>query len=169
MGRGKVSDVRVTEQTRYALMVMVVCADAWPRHLPTRELALRTGLSEFTIFKLLKLATRAELLQSVRGRNGGVRLGTAPEAISVGRVMRAFEPRLGDCAGPEKELCAERPVTIEERLDQAIGSGFGAFLSRLDRITISDLARRGDGTESRLEPMAESHSRTNGEPAVTRA
>jgi Rrf2 family protein len=136
------TDVRLTEQTRYALRVLATMAARDPVRMRVSELSAATGISEFNIFKLLKIVTRAGFVRSSRGRNGGVRLATPPTELSVGRVVRALEPRFQIC-GPAAVMADANPVAeLDRRVDQAIGRGIGVFLAELDAITIADLLRR---------------------------
>ena len=46
---------------------------------------------------------QAGYLETVRGRNGGLRLGKAPDQIVVGEVVRKMEPDFAvvECQNPE--------------------------------------------------------------------
>jgi Rrf2 family protein len=136
--------MRLTEQTRHALRVLAAMAVRHPDMLRVSELSAATGITEFNIFKLLKVVTKTGFVHSTRGRNGGVRLAAAPAELSVGRLVRVLEPRFQVC-GPAAAMAVPDPVAeIEGRVDQVIGRGIGAFLAELDRVTIADLIT-GDG------------------------
>jgi len=79
------------------------------------------GLSTEYAGKLLNLLRQAELVDSIRGRNGGFVLARAPEEISLADILRVFSPDLFDVeycnrfTGPEDNCvhntsCALRPV-----------------------------------------------------------
>lgn len=139
--------MRLTEQTRYALRVMAACAASHPDMVRVSSVAKATGLTDYTVFKLLKIATRAGLVVTARGRHGGIHLGLDPQFISVGFVVRVFEPRFQDC-GPAAQFAGDPdlPDPIEQHTDQALGRGFNAFLAELDTISIRSLL---DGIEDR--------------------
>ena len=63
--------MRLSEQTGYALRVITACASAYPRAVRVSDIAEQTRLPKTTFFKLLKIATRAGLLVTARGRAGG--------------------------------------------------------------------------------------------------
>lgn len=132
--------MRLTEQTRYAVRVLAACAQVHPEVVAVKKVAVDTGLTEFTIFKLLKTATKAGLVTSVRGRNGGIRLGKNPDQLTLGQVVRAFESRFQECK-PAREMLAEDVERggVDEKLNGMIGQGFAAFLSTLDDMTVADL------------------------------
>ena len=91
--------MRLTEQSRYALRVLAHCAERHPALAKVATIAGVTGITEQNIFKLIKMLTKAGLVQTIRGPHGGVRLAMAPGAIRVGQVIRAIEPRFKAC-GP---------------------------------------------------------------------
>ena len=132
--------MRLTEQTRYAVRVLAACAQVHPEVVAVKKVAADTGLTEFTIFKLLKTATRAGLVASVRGRNGGIRLAMEPDHLTLGSVVRAYELRFQECR-PAQELLAEgfERDQVDRKLNGMIGQGFAAFLQTMDNMTIADL------------------------------
>jgi len=134
--------MRLTGQSRYALLVLAHCGARHPALAKVHDIALATGITEQNIFKLVKTLTKAELVATVRGPHGGVRLAKAPAAIRVGQVIRAIEPRFKAC-GPLDMIMSEEPVSaVERELDRAIGRGFAAFMDALDQTSIADLMRR---------------------------
>lgn len=132
--------MRLTEQTRYALRVMATCAMSHPDIVRVADIAQATGLTEFTVFKLLKIATKTGLIVSTRGRRGGIHLRIDPRFITVGYVIRKFEPRFQECAPAAQMHCRDDDVDrLEVRTNQAIGQGYNAFLKELDMISIQSL------------------------------
>ena len=133
--------MRFTDQTRYTLRVLTYCAERHPDLVQVSAVAADTGLTEYTIYKLLKIATKEGIVASTRGRGGGIRLARAPHAITVGSVIRLFEPRFRECA-PASLMSAHdsRTRDADMRLDSALGSGIRAVLDTYDNITLLDLA-----------------------------
>ena len=82
---------------------------------------------------------QAGYLETVRGRNGGLRLGKAPEEIVVGEVVRAMEPDFAvvECEDPTG-YCKIAPSCV---LRSAMREAVQAFLAKLDEYTLEDLLR----------------------------
>ena len=134
--------MRLTEQTRYALHVLAYCAAQHPTLAKVAAIAVGTGITEQNIFKLIKVLTKAGLVETVRGPHGGVRLAMAPSAIRVGQVIRAIEPRFKAC-GPLDQIMSEAPVSaVERELDRTIGGGIAAFMETLDKTSIAALVAK---------------------------
>jgi Rrf2 family nitric oxide-sensitive transcriptional repressor len=76
-------------------------------------------------------------IETVRGRNGGLRLKKSPEEINLGAVVRRTEPDLAlvpcfDAPG----ACVIGEACV---LQHALHAALAAFLAVLDRTTLADL------------------------------
>lgn len=135
--------MRITEQSRYAVMVLATLAERYPEAMTVADISAATGITEFNLFKLMKVIVRHGLVSSSRGRGGGIRLARPPERISIGGVIRAIEPRFLACAPAGRLAGAEAPRSwLATRTDEAIGLGLKAFLRELDSISIEAFTAR---------------------------
>src|SRR5690606_3658705 len=66
--------VRLAEYTDYSLRVLMYCARHADRRVTVAELAERQGLPRNQVMKIVADFARHGLLQTARGRGGGVRL-----------------------------------------------------------------------------------------------
>jgi len=147
--------MRLTEQSKYAVMVLSCVGECYPETLTVPEVAVQTGISVANIFKLLKILTKDNLVFSARGRGGGFGLARGPADISVGEVVRACEPRFRDCkpaAMMQVDVISKHPVY--QCVDQTIGAGLRAFLYELDGVSIADIARQAEDHDLALEQKA---------------
>ena len=62
------------------------------RLVTIEEVADRFQISKNHLMKVAYQLRQAEYLETVRGRNGGLRLGEAPDQIVMGEVVRTMEP-----------------------------------------------------------------------------
>lgn len=75
----------------YATVLMTALA-ARPQDLRNaHELAEHTHVPAPTVSKLLKLLSKAGLVESLRGASGGYRLARTPDAVTVADIIRAVE------------------------------------------------------------------------------
>ena len=87
--------MKVTSMEEYGLRCMLQLAlPQTDEPIPVSLVAKNEGL-EYT-GKLLNLLRQAELVDSVRGRNGGFVLARAPENISLADILRVFSLDLFD-------------------------------------------------------------------------
>jgi FeS assembly SUF system regulator len=84
--------MRLSNLTDYAIITMVQasthCGDG---RVSAAELANETGLPVPTVQRLVSKLTKAQLLRSVRGANGGLQLGRPAAAITVADIVEAVE------------------------------------------------------------------------------
>jgi len=129
--------MRLTKQTNYAIRMLMYCeaSDGLSR---VSAIASFYNLSEQFLLKILQSLTKAGLVETVRGRNGGIRLARAAEDIRIGDVVRATEENfaLAECFEAGETEC---PLVTTCGLNQALAEALGAFFAVLDGYTLSDL------------------------------
>ena len=81
------------------------------------------------------------LIESTRGRGGGVRLARPPREINVAEVVRATEPHLDlvECFDAQTNTC---PIDRACGLKQVLLRARGAFMNELEQHTLADFAPR---------------------------
>ena len=130
--------MRLSEYTDYTLRVLMYCAVHRQRLVTVGELAEHHGLSKNHLMKVVNDLARQGLIETTRGRGGGLRLLRAPEAIRIGDVVRASETdfRLVECFEPLTNACSLSPSC---RLRGLFQSGLQAFFAELDGATLADI------------------------------
>jgi Rrf2 family transcriptional regulator, nitric oxide-sensitive transcriptional repressor len=131
--------MRLALSTDYALRLLMLVGLQPHRLVTIEEVADRFAISKNHLMKVAYQLGQAEYLETVRGRNGGLRLGKAPDQIVVGEVVRTVEP---DFAVVECETstgsCRIAPCCV---LRAAMREAVRAFLEKLDQYTLEDLLR----------------------------
>ena len=91
--------MRLSEYTDYTLRVLMYCARHPQRLVTISELAEHHGLSKGHLMKVVNDLARQGLIETTRGRGGGLRLSEGARAIRIGDVVRASETdfRLVEC------------------------------------------------------------------------
>lgn len=104
------------------------------------EIATAYSVSENHLRKVAHELVQHGLIESQRGRNGGLRLRLKPEEISIGQVMRLMEPdfALVDCLGHDPERCV---LTGHCGLQGIFVESLKAWFAVLDRYTLADAIR----------------------------
>ena len=70
--------MKLTRQSSYAIRTLMYCAVNDPGLSHVADIAKAHGMSELFLFKLIKPLVEAGLINTVRGRHGGIRLGRPP-------------------------------------------------------------------------------------------
>lgn len=136
--------MKFTGQEEYGLRcILQVARHQGAEPLTISQIAESEGLSVPYVAKLMALLRKADLVEGVRGRNGGYVLKRSPEEISVADVLAVLGDHLY-----EEELCDKwtgEMNTCVHNTDCAIRSMWKA-LERLvvdatDRIKLAQLVR----------------------------
>lgn len=98
--------IRMSKLTDYAIVILAHLARS-TETLTAHELAARSRVPLPTVSKLAKELSKAGLVVSHRGRNGGYGLARPAEDISVAEIVEALEGpiALTECARPHKGIC----------------------------------------------------------------
>ena len=136
--------MRLTLHTDYAMRVLLHLA-ARPEGLGSiAEIASLYGISRNHLMKVVQNLSRSGLVDAVRGRGGGPRLGRPATQITVGDVVRQTEDgfQLVDCGQCLIAGACELPPILNEAIR--------AFLAVLDSHTVADLLQRRAGLATLL-------------------
>lgn len=142
--------MRLTRQSNYAIRTLVYCAVNAPNLSRIADIAHAHSISELFLFKLIKPLVDAGLLDTVRGRKGGIRLGRPAADITLLDVVKLTEESfaMAECFdGGGDVLC---PLADACDLSGALREALGAFFDVLDGYTIADLAGKKRSLRERL-------------------
>ena len=132
--------MRLTRQSSYAIRTLIYCAVNSPGLSRIADIAKAHSISELFLFKLIKPLVEAGLIETVRGRKGGIRLGRPASDITLLDTIRLTEENfaMAECfEGGSDILC---PLADACDLSTALREALGAFFDVLESYTIADLA-----------------------------
>lgn len=131
--------MRVTLQTDYALRVLLFVATKDGRLATIAEIADAFGISRNHLMKVVHRLAKAGYLETVRGKNGGIRLRRGAREINVGGVVRETEDTLAvlDCLADDTSCAIDRACILKH----AFRDASAAFLAVLDGYTLEDLIK----------------------------
>jgi len=129
--------MRLTRQTNYAIRILMYCAANEGRLSRIPDIAQAYSLSDLFLFKILQPLVEAGFVQTVRGRNGGVKLAKPAEDITLFDVVRVTEENfaMAECFESDTEC----PLVDGCGLNEALRKALGAFFEVLASYTIRDL------------------------------
>jgi Rrf2 family nitric oxide-sensitive transcriptional repressor len=141
--------MRLTTFTDYTLRVLMYLALEPGRRATIPEIAAAYGISQNHLMKVVHHLARTGVVESTRGKGGGIRLAREPEAIRIGEVVRGTE---GD--GPIVECLSGEPhgcrIAGDCRLTRVLVDGFESLYATLDRHTLADLTGNRRALATRL-------------------
>lgn len=132
--------MRLTRQTNYAIRMLMYCTANDGKLSRVPEIARAYSVSELFLFKILQPLVENGLVETVRGRNGGVRLGRAAKDISLFDVVRVTEENfaMAECFENDATEC---PLVDSCGLNSALREALNAFFGVLMKYSISDLVK----------------------------
>lgn len=130
--------MRLAEYTDYTLRVLMYCAAHPARLVTVSELAEQHGVSKNHLMKIVNDLARQGVLETTRGRGGGLRLLMKPSDIRVGDVVRNCETdfRLVECFDNSTNVCSLTPSC---RLKGVFNAALKAYFKELDAATLADI------------------------------
>ncbi len=140
--------MRLTRQSNYAIRALIYCAVNAPGLSRVADIARAHGISELFLFKLIKPLVDAGLIETVRGRHGGIRLGRPAGQITLLDTIRLTEENFAMAECFEEEVHC--PLVDNCDVNAALHEALGAFFNVLDGYTIADLAGKRRSLRARL-------------------
>lgn len=112
--------LRLSKKVEYALLAMQLMAARPHNVVSAKDISVRFNISAALVAKVLQALTKAGLVQSYYGVNGGYELARSADTISVQNVVQAIEgPHTGivDCQVTPNGSCSVLPhCTIQQPL-----------------------------------------------------
>ena len=141
--------MRLTTFSDYTLRVLMFLALNRDRLATIPEIASAYGISENHLMKVVHQLARSGVIESLRGKGGGIRLAREPEAIPLGQVVRVSEGGgpIVECLSDDAAACCIAPAC---RLTAILVSAFDALYATLDEYTVADLVRAPRGLKAIL-------------------
>ncbi len=142
--------MQLTLHTDYSLRVLIYLAQKGDSLSTISEVASFYAISRNHLVKVVHHLAGANFIQTLRGKNGGMRLARAPEEISVGDVVRQMEPNFDivECFNAGKSTdnrsCAVASICA---LKNVLQKASREFLSLLDGYSLADAVAGGRQAE----------------------
>jgi Rrf2 family nitric oxide-sensitive transcriptional repressor len=130
--------MRLTMFSDYALRVMLVLATRTDALVTISDVASAFEISDAHLTKVAHVLGKTGWVDTVRGRNGGMRLAVDPRRLRLGEVVRRLEAdfALVECFASDNRCVLTGGCGLERALELALE----AFFAELDRYTLADLA-----------------------------
>jgi Rrf2 family nitric oxide-sensitive transcriptional repressor len=129
--------MRITSFTDYSLRVLMYLALQPDRLATIPQIAAAYDISENHLTKVVHALGKSGVIESLRGKGGGIRLASEAQAIRLGAIVRSAEGEAAivECLGAAPQCC----LTPACRLKGALGEAFAAFYAVLDNYTLADM------------------------------
>jgi Rrf2 family iron-responsive transcriptional regulator len=142
--------MRLTRQSSYAIRTLIYCAVNEPNLSRIADIARAHSISELFLFKLIKPLVENGLIETVRGRKGGIHLGRPAKDITLLDIVKLTEESfaMAECFDGGSDVHC--PLAGACDLSGALHEALQAFFDVLDGYTIADLAGKKRSLRERL-------------------
>jgi Rrf2 family nitric oxide-sensitive transcriptional repressor len=145
--------MKLTQYSDLGLRLLMYLALRKGESVTIQEVSDRFGVSKNHMVKISHQLTQSGLIESMRGRNGGVRLSRPPESINIEEALHATEDNfdLVECFNALQNRCVISDVC---RLSGVFDSALTAFFGVLREVTLADLVKNSKALDKALLPPA---------------
>jgi len=141
--------MELNQFTDYSLRALIYVALHDGEKSSIKQIAAAFEISENHLIKVVHKLGKLGYLETIRGRNGGVKLAKQPGDIGVGEVVRAVENfAVVECIPPRTGACCIAGVCV---LQVGLQKATQAFMAELDKLTLADLIANSTTLLQRLE------------------
>ena len=129
--------MQLTIFTDYGLRALMYLAAHQDKMCSVREIADHYGISRNHLVKVVHRLSQLGLIDSSKGRGGGIKLAIAPESLKLGDFVQMVEPHMNlvECFNKDTNRCR---VTANCTLKHYLTDAAKSFLDSLNRHTLAD-------------------------------
>ncbi len=144
--------MKLTQYSDLGLRLLMYLAHRRGESVTIQEASDRFAVSKNHMVKISHQLTKSGLIESIRGRNGGVRLARSAQRISVEDALRATEDNfaLVECFSSSNNHCI---ITNVCKLSEVLDTALSAFFSVLRATSLEDLVVNGHELDQALLPL----------------
>lgn len=124
--------------TDYSFRALMYLAENRDKLCTVEELAKKLDISEHHLKKIIHKLAKTDLLVSMKGRSGGLKLGLEPEDINLAEVLIVTEDNLNIAQCFSKENCCPF-MNSGCKLKGVMNKSLNAFLDEFSKYTLKDV------------------------------
>ena len=131
--------MRLTNFSDYSIRVLLYLTIHNEKLVQIQEIADAYSISKNHLMKIIYQLGKQGYIETIRGRNGGIRLAKQPDEINLGALIRDTEEDFNvvECFSKDHNTCPIASIcTLKGVLNQALA----AFFHVLDGYTLQDVS-----------------------------
>ena len=139
--------IKISKMSDYAVLILIAMAEKIDGLMSVAAISERTGLSEPTVSKVLKMLGKSNIVKSSLGANGGYSIVSPLKEISAADVITAVEGSVSitSCVGGVQPDC---PVADSCNMRGRWDKVNNAIRATLEGVILSDMVPSASGGKS---------------------
>ncbi|MDH5299998.1 MAG: Rrf2 family transcriptional regulator [Gammaproteobacteria bacterium] len=144
--------MQLTLYTDYSLRVLAYLAVKHGELITISEIADFYGISRNHLVKVVHNLSSRGFIETVRGKNGGMRLARPMGQIGIGDVVRVTEPNfhIVECMDDNNGSCI---VEVACALKMVLEQANQQFLAVLDQFTVADIIKKDKASQQLIHEL----------------
>lgn len=132
--------MQLTSFTDYSLRTLVYLAMHQQRLCTAKEVAEFYQISQNHMVKIVHNLAKLGVINSSKGKGGGIALAQAPKEINIGELIAKLEPNfyIAECFNQSLKNCVLLP---DCKLKSILGNALQSFFNELNQHTLADVIK----------------------------
>ena len=130
--------MQLSKFTDYSFRALIYLADKKDSLATVEELANALQISEHHLKKIIHKLAKTDLVVSMKGRVGGIKLGLEPRDINLGEVLKITESNLNIAECFNKDNCCPY-INPNCKLKGIMQVALDEFINEFSKFTLADL------------------------------
>lgn len=131
--------MNISKFSDYAYRTLIYLAKNQEKLCTVEELSKRLSISEHHLKKIVQKLGKTDYIISIKGRNGGIKLGMEPEKINLKNVLCITEENLTLVNCFSRNQCTCNKTEGSCKLKKVMNESLNAFMKELSKKTLADL------------------------------
>lgn len=130
--------MQLSKFTDYAFRTLIYLAENREENININILAEKMNISIDHLKKIVNKLGKTEYITTIKGRNGGIKLGIEPKDINLGDILKVTEENMSivECMN----LRGNCPLIIKDcKLKKVISNSLEAFIDEMSKYTLEDI------------------------------
>lgn len=122
----------------YAFRLLIYLANNTDRLCTVEELASNLDISENHLKKIVQRLAKTDYITSLKGRNGGLKLGMNPEEIFLDKILLITEEGLdsSECFSSARHSCN---YSCNCKFKKILNNSVNMFINEFSKSTLKDI------------------------------
>ena len=135
---------KINKMTDYAIVCISFLSRTTNKYVNAQTISSSTGLSLFTVQKILKIiASKSDLLLTMRGSSGGYKLSKTVNEISIAQIVEMLDGpiKITSCVEGTNEICDCSALCLLEGNWNNVNK---AIIKTLEGFSLADIINSND-------------------------